>query len=630
MLPRTALFCPFAVLLLLASPASVAQTSSGFFDDTRLQDIKLTVAPSDWEALKAHYLDNTYYPATFNWNDITLQIGIRSRGRGSRSGIKPNLYLNFDKVVKKQRFLGLEAAVLNGNNQDATHLHNLLSFKLFAHMGLPAPRLALSRLFINGEYFGLYSLVENLDEKFLDRNFGESGGFLYEYKPNQVYNFEWLGADPAAYSPNLFAPQTHEDDPDPRPIVDMVSAINFSSNADFVDSVSAYINPELYLTHAAIENVLTEIDGIVGGVYGMNNFDLYRFDGSKLSQLLVWDKDLTFGQPQREILMGTQENVFTRRLLAIPKYRSVYVNALVTAALTLGSKGGWGDQEVDRAYALIREAATTDPHKQCINSGTIYSCGPAEFERGIQDMHTFIASRASFVLSSVVALPPLDSISVPTLKEVRSSAPYASSSALAPGSLASVWGSGLATSQHVAEGSLPRVIDDVFVSINGTRVPLLMISPEQINFQVPWETQPGMSSLTVSVNGQLSDAADVLIASAAPAIFNVSHTGGSLVDASSPAAPGEALTIWATGLGPVQNPIPSGEPAPSVKSTTIDTPLISLKGTPCTVAYSGLAPGWIGLYQLDFVLAGDAPAGSVAPLELTMSGQTAKIDLSIR
>src|SRR6188768_4137793 len=143
------LLLQFCFTFLFTAGSSAAQTSADFFDDSRLQDISLTVAPKDWSALQEHYQDNTYYPADFVWNDIKLRIGIRSRGRGSRSAAKPNLHLNFDKEVKKQRFLGLESANLNGNNQDASTLHTLISFKVFTNLGLPAPRLAMARLFLN-------------------------------------------------------------------------------------------------------------------------------------------------------------------------------------------------------------------------------------------------------------------------------------------------------------------------------------------------------------------------------------------------------------------------------------------------------------------------------------------------
>src|SRR6266849_7474771 len=99
-------FRAFAVVALLATvtpAASFAQTptpapvpapdpADPFFDDSVLHDIFITINSRDWSSLKAHFLENTYYPSDFKWKDVTVRnIGIRSRGTGSRSGVKPGL-----------------------------------------------------------------------------------------------------------------------------------------------------------------------------------------------------------------------------------------------------------------------------------------------------------------------------------------------------------------------------------------------------------------------------------------------------------------------------------------------------------------------------------------------------------
>src|SRR6185369_15606308 len=152
-----------------------------------------------------------------------------------------------------------------------------------------------------------------------NRNLGENGGDLFEWKPNDFYHFEDLGDNPAPYA-NLLDPKTTEDNPDYQKFIDLVKAINHSSDADFVNAVSPYLDLKLYLTHAATENVLAEIDGIWDGVYGTNNIYLYRFQGQDLFHFLTWDKDLTFIQAQRH-LPQPADNVLAQRLLAIPEYR---------------------------------------------------------------------------------------------------------------------------------------------------------------------------------------------------------------------------------------------------------------------------------------------------------------------
>ena len=71
--------CFSASLVMITATQCFAQTSSDFFDDSTLQVIRLNVATTDWDTLRANFQDNTYYPADFTWNDIKLRIAIRSR-----------------------------------------------------------------------------------------------------------------------------------------------------------------------------------------------------------------------------------------------------------------------------------------------------------------------------------------------------------------------------------------------------------------------------------------------------------------------------------------------------------------------------------------------------------------------
>src|SRR5688500_5578563 len=87
-------------LLALASlhaqtPAPPPPTTDDLFDTNTVHDIRLTVNTRDWAALKEHYLENVYYVADLRWRDeVVRNIGIRSRGRGSRSGAKPGLRID--------------------------------------------------------------------------------------------------------------------------------------------------------------------------------------------------------------------------------------------------------------------------------------------------------------------------------------------------------------------------------------------------------------------------------------------------------------------------------------------------------------------------------------------------------
>lgn len=186
---------------------------------------------------------------------------------------------------------------------------------------------------------------------------------------------------------------------------------------------------------------------------------------------------------------------------------------------------------------------------------------------------------------------------------------------VAPGAIISIYGSkfnssfGVHASGVSATPPLPTMIGDTQVLINSRFAPLYYVDSTQIIAQVPWEAA-GASYLTVQVivNGLPSNLATVSLTANAPGILGVTHElDGSLVTPSQPATPGEHLTIYVVGLGPVANPPATGAAAlPKPLSTTLLMPNLTIGGIAANVSFSGLTPGFSGLYQINT----QVPAGT--------------------
>src|SRR4029078_2459416 len=104
-------------------PPAPPDPTAAFFDDSIVHDVYFTINTKDWETLRVNYLDNTYYPVDFKWNNQGVRnAGIRSRGTGSRSGENPGLRLDFDRYTGGQTFLGLKSLIFRNSMQDATNM----------------------------------------------------------------------------------------------------------------------------------------------------------------------------------------------------------------------------------------------------------------------------------------------------------------------------------------------------------------------------------------------------------------------------------------------------------------------------------------------------------------------------
>ncbi len=402
-------------ILITFRPAAVsAQTQDDFFNDRILHEIRLEIRPSDWTKLKQDFLESSYFACAMKWRfngkdiEIPEEIGIRSRGTGSRSGIKPGLRVDFDRFEPKQSFLGLKSFVLRNNTQDASMMHEFISMGLLRRMGLPASREAFTKLYVNDEYIGVYTIVESVDKTFLKRQFGEDAGYLYKYDfaaGDSPYLFENRGPDGAQYVPKPFKPETHEDAPNAALIAEMVQAINTASDASFRSAMAPYIDLNTFLSGVAVEQYLAEQDGFLGD-YGMNNHYLYQFDNSKRFRFIAWDRSNTFESLDRPVWKNTASNVLMRRTLASEGMQAVFVDALTRTIDSAGAAGGWMEREIARASTLIRDAAYADPNKLCDpgHTGTLRPCTNAEFESEVEFMTSFARQRGATVKAQMEAV----------------------------------------------------------------------------------------------------------------------------------------------------------------------------------------------------------------------------------
>ena len=172
---------------------------------------------------------------------------------------------------------------------------------------------------------------------------------------------------------------------------------------------------------------------------------------------------------------------------------------------------------------------------------------------------------------------------------------------------------------------LPTSVGGVTVSLGGRTVPLLYVGPSQANFQVPYETPLGTSTLVVTANAVAGNPASVSVAAAAPGIFAygndwavVLNQDYSLNGPSNPAKVGSYVMLYGTGAGAASPAVPTGSAAPASPLSTVTNVTASINGAPATVAFQGLAPDFVGLLQVNLQVPA-LPTGTY-PVQITAGG----------
>jgi uncharacterized protein (TIGR03437 family) len=220
--------------------------------------------------------------------------------------------------------------------------------------------------------------------------------------------------------------------------------------------------------------------------------------------------------------------------------------------------------------------------------------------------------------------------------------------AVAPGSLISIYGRFLAAVTEIARSiPLPFQLSDATVKIveTNTPIPLQFVSPDQINAQLPWDAMafvpPGTTEATVTIIVERpflpSDRVQVRVAPVSPGVFALGNLAvavnagdgtlaqppGSVAGLNTHGARrGSAIVLYANGLGEVDKPVMSGNLASEAIVNSKVTPTVLIGGVEAPVLFSGLAPQFVGVNQVNILIPDNAPTGDAIPIQIRMNGIT--------
>jgi uncharacterized protein (TIGR03437 family) len=213
---------------------------------------------------------------------------------------------------------------------------------------------------------------------------------------------------------------------------------------------------------------------------------------------------------------------------------------------------------------------------------------------------------------------------------------------ISPGQFVALYGTGLAGGTATAKPPYPASVSGVSVLINGKNAPIYFVSAGQINALVPFATTGPTATIVVQNNGANSNTVTVPVAATAPGIYSMDQSGSgsgailhadfSLVSDANPAAAGETVLIYLTGMGATTPTVADGTAGTAgTLYKAVSDATIYIGGKPGTVAFNGLAPGFPGLYQINVTLPTALPGSGRLPLAIgTGNAYHDQVDISVR
>lgn len=323
------------ILFLVTVCHLLAQTpGQHLFDNTEIHELKIT---SLYEALPDSLTKNyllsfgfgqtqirkiPYAPALLTIDGTVLDtIGIRYKGFNSWwNSVKKPIKIDINRYKDQQEYDGLSKFNLHNGSGDPSFVRENISYNILRSMGINAPRTAFAKVFMDDTYIGLYRIVEQVDNTFLDVNFGGHEGNLYvqQSKGSGGFVFDWISSDQEDYYESLEL-ENHQKENDWSSLIHFMDVLNHTTDANFRNEILAVFDVYEYLEILAFDLAINNLDwyGSAG-----RNYYLVEVDGK--FHWLPWDYNLSWREDAKPININPDEfPLLIKRILSVPEfYRS--------------------------------------------------------------------------------------------------------------------------------------------------------------------------------------------------------------------------------------------------------------------------------------------------------------------
>lgn len=298
----------FFVLSLISLLATQIKSQTYFPDngelyiDTSVPRIDITVDPDtlawlyEWDNLES----DIEYTASFvfdngNIRDTIYPVGFRLRGNTSRYSQKKSFKISFNRFTSGGKYYGVEKLNLNGEHNDPSVIRSKICWDILRKMEIPAPRANHVRVYINGDYYGLYISVEHIDEEFIKTRFTYNDGNLY--KCLYPANLNYLGSNPDLYKlesgdRRVYEIKINKEEDDYSDLAHYIDILNNTQNTELVCEMDKVFNTYDYLKVIAADILTGNWDGYI---YNQNNFYLYHNTSTDKFEYIPYDLDNTLG-----------------------------------------------------------------------------------------------------------------------------------------------------------------------------------------------------------------------------------------------------------------------------------------------------------------------------------------------
>ncbi|MFC7062622.1 CotH kinase family protein [Halobacillus seohaensis] len=345
------------ILILLTTTLTISAEETSIFNKEEISEVNIEIEESDFEDMLENPLEEEYKEAAVTYNGIDVPYtGVRFKGNSSLNSVansdseRYSFKLKFNEYIE-QNLEGFTKINLNNNFADPSYMREYLTYEIMEEMGIETPEYSFVHVSVNGKSYGLYLSVENIEEPYLERHFGNSTGNLF--KANIGAGLSWeegMGIEGTNLEQKIGL-ETNTD------LLDFIEALDEGKN------VEDYFDVDSYLRYLAVSTVMANMDSYQGNL--SHNYYLYEQDG--IFTFLPWDHNMSIGGmgDEEQITMlideptigSVEQHPLTDYVLSDDQYKETYHTYIQQTLNKLDNI----EQRVSEVKDLISDSVKEDP-----------------------------------------------------------------------------------------------------------------------------------------------------------------------------------------------------------------------------------------------------------------------------
>ena len=396
------------------------------FQNDQVVTIELTFHQTGyWDSLETNYTTSDYMKADLTITDSTgttsfADVGVRFKGNSTYNhpNDKKPFKIDFNKYVAGQDYDGIKKLNLSNGFKDPSMMREKVFFDFCREAGVLAPRANFANLYINGTLWGFYTMVEQIDDQFLDWAILDDDGNLFKAGDNFGGGPGGGGtpADLVYYGPastdytDRYELKTNEVANDWTDFIELMDYINNSTDTDFANEFSTRFEKEELIAGFAIDNLFSNLDSYTGSA---RNYYFYHNMFSDKWEWVKWDANEAFGSytnGQNTLTLAVDyynsDRPLLERIFANTQFYADYENAMCYLIENYFNNAHL-DPIIDALYNLIKNDVYADNNKMYSNAqfdqsiSTDITSGGGPGGGTIYGLKSFISSRSTSVSSQI-------------------------------------------------------------------------------------------------------------------------------------------------------------------------------------------------------------------------------------